>query len=124
MSSDLLIKLTTILKNNKNFNLNNEQINILAKILKLYNSEIVEVDVIKDNLNLSYNTVNDLLIFLARNDLIKMNYKIWCDNPNTNSDEMIYENIYDIPMDECEICDKRCKKINNIYIVYRVILNE
>lgn len=124
MSSNLLIQLTTIFKANENFKLTNDQINMLARILKLYNNEIVEVDVIKDNLNLSYNTVNDLLILLARNELVKMNYKIWCDNPNTNSDNMIYENIYDVPMDECDMCDKKCKKLSNVYIVYRVTLNE
>lgn len=124
MSSNLLIKLTKILKANENFRLTNDQINMLARVLKLYNNEIVEIDVIKDNLNLSYSTVNDLLILLARNELVKMNYKIWCDNPNTNSDNMIYENIYDVPMDECDMCDKKCKKLSNVYIVYRVTLNE
>lgn len=124
MSSNLFIKLTTLFKANEKFNFTNNQIDVLARILKLYNNEIVELDVIKDNLNLSYNEVNDLLLLLARNMIVKMNYKVWCDNPNTNSDNMIYENIYDVPMDECDMCDKKCKKLSNVYIVYRVTLDD
>lgn len=124
MSSNLLIKLTTILKVNEKLKFNDDKINILVRILILYNNEILDIDVIKDNLHISYDTVNELLILLARNGLVKMNYKVWCDNPNNNSENVIYENIYDVPMDECDMCDKKCKKLSNIYIVYRVTVNE
>lgn len=124
MLSNLLIKLTMILKDNDKFKFNNDKLNLLVRILSLYNNQIIDIDVIKDNLNLSYDTSNELLLLLARNELVKMNYKIWCDNPNTNSDNTIYENIYDVPMDECDMCDKKCKKLSNVYIVYRVTLDE
>ncbi|MDU4427184.1 MAG: hypothetical protein E7K85_13205 [Clostridium sp.] len=124
MLSNLLIKLTTILKNDDKFKFNNDKLNLLVKILSLYNNQIIDIDVIKDNLNLSYDTANELLLLLARNEVVKINYKVWCDNPNNNSDKTIYENIYDVPMDECDMCDKKCKKLSNIYIVYRVIVNE
>ncbi|MDB2121207.1 MULTISPECIES: hypothetical protein [Clostridium] len=119
-----MIKLTTILKNDDKFKFNNDKLNLLVKILSLYNNQIIDIDVIKDNLNLSYDTANELLLLLARNEVVKINYKVWCDNPNNNSDKTIYENIYDVPMDECDMCDKKCKKLSNIYIVYRVIVNE
>lgn len=122
MSSNLLIKLTELFKNNKDVKLTEDMINLLARILKLYNNKIIEIDVIKDNININYEEVNELLIMLARNNIVKMNYKIWCENPNANSENVIYENIYDVPMDECEMCDKRCKKLSNVYIVYRVTL--
>lgn len=124
MLSNLLIKLTTILKENEKFKFNNDKLNLLVRILSLYNNQIIDIDVIKDNLNLSYDEANELLLFLARNELVKINYKVWCDNPNNNSENTIYENIYDVPMDECDMCDKKCKKLSNIYIVYRVIVNE
>lgn len=124
MLSNLLIKLTTILKKDDRFKFNNDKLDLLVKILSLYNNQIIDIDVIKDNLNLSYDTANELLLLLARNEMVKINYKVWCDNPNNNSDKTIYENIYDVPMDECDMCDKKCKKLSNIYIVYRVMVNE
>lgn len=124
MSSNLLIKLNEILNNGGEFNFDKEKLSMLSRILVLYNKEIIGLDVIKDNLNINYKLVNDLLLLLARKGLVKMNYKVWCENPNTNSDNQIYENIYDVPMDECDMCDKKCKKLSNIYIVYRVTVNE
>ena len=123
MSSNLLIKLNEILNKSGEFNFNEERLSMLSRILVLYNKEIIGLDVIKDNLNITYKMVNDLLLLLARKGLVKMNYKVWCENPNTNSDNKIYENIYDVPMDECDMCDKKCRKLNNIYIVYRVTVD-
>ncbi|WP_332856782.1 hypothetical protein [Clostridium paraputrificum] len=119
-----MIKLTTILKKDNKFKFNNDKLDLLVKILSLYNNQIIDIDVIKDNLNLSYDAANELLLLLARNEVVKINYKVWCDNPNNNSDKTIYENIYDVPMDECDMCYKKCKKLSNIYIVYRVMVDE
>jgi len=124
MLSNILIKLKGIISNYNNIKLTNEQIDLLLKLFKLYNKQIIASDVIKDQLNLTYSETNEFLLYLARKGIVKMNYKVWCENPNNNSDVQIYENIYDVPMDECDVCDKRCKKVNNVVIVYRVKLDE
>lgn len=124
MSSNLLIKLRELFNTEKKYEFNEEKIFLLNRILEMYKNEIIELDVLKDNLHLSYSLVNDMLLLLARNGIVKMNYKVWCDNPVSNSDNMIYENVYDIPMDECDICDKQCKKLSNVYIVYRVTIDD
>ncbi|PWL52575.1 MAG: hypothetical protein DBY38_10595 [Clostridium cadaveris] len=124
MLSNICIKLSKILSDYKEYNFTEKNIELLARILNAYDNQIIPLEVIKRNLHLDYKQVNDLLLYLARNSITQLNYKIWCENPNCNADTEVYENIYDIPLDECDYCDKRCKKMSNVYIVYRVNLNE
>ncbi|AWZ48471.1 hypothetical protein C3495_06410 [Clostridiaceae bacterium 14S0207] len=124
MLSNILIKLNNLMKNYKDISLSEDDLKMLSKILKFYNNEIVPIDVIKDKLNLNYEQVNNLLIYFAKERIVKLNYKVWCENSNCNSEQSIYENIYEIPLEECDMCPKKCKKVNNIYVVYRVKLDE
>lgn len=120
MLSNILERLKTKL-NDCPITLNENQIYLLSKIIKLYCNDILPIDVIKDNLKLSYDEVNEVLLYLSRKGFLKMNYKVWCENCNCNSEKQVFENFYDIPIEVCDRCDKRCRKIDNIIIVYRLI---
>lgn len=117
-------QLKMIVKKLDNIELDDNKLNMLEKILRKYNNSILPVDVVKDNLRLNYENTNKLLMELAKNNILELNYKIWCDSSVTNPDEYIYRDFLDIPMDTCENCEKRCRILNNVVIVYRVTLNE
>lgn len=124
MLLDISNQLKMIVKKLDNIKLDDNKLNMLEKILIKYNNSILPVDVVKDNLRLNYENTNKLLMELAKNNILELNYKIWCDSSVTNPDEHIYRDFLDIPMETCENCEKKCRILNNVVIVYRVRLNE
>jgi hypothetical protein len=123
MLLNILDQLKVIVNTIDEIQLDESRLKILEVILKKYDKSILPIDLVKDKLRLNYEQTNTLLITLAKNNILQLNYKIWCDNSVTNSNQLIYTDFLDIPMEVCENCNKQCRVVNNIVVVYRVNLN-
>lgn len=101
--------------------LTEHQINNLIDLLQYYKGDIVPISVIKRELNISSDEIYNLLINLTKKGYLEMNFKIWCEHSSDTKIKTIYRAIEDIPLDNCDICEKGCKLLNNIIIVFRVV---
>lgn len=63
-----------------------------------------------------------MLTYLSKQGYLEVNFKIWCEHAADTNIETIYRAITDIPLNECGICEKGCKLLNNVIIVFRVLL--
>lgn len=124
MLLDILKKLSQTVKERYDIELDNNQIQMLSLILKNYNKSILPIDVVKDNINLTYEQTNKLLKILAINGILDLNYRIWCDEKVNKPNDKIYTDILSIPEEVCEYCDKKCMIYKNIIVVYRVNLDD
>lgn len=113
--------MSNVLKSYK-VNLSNEKIENLVETLEYYDGGIIPIEVVKRELDLTYDETHDLLIYLARHGILKINYKVWCDNEDTTTEGKIYEHITDVPFGTCSRCEKECRTVNNVIVVFRVVL--
>lgn len=123
MLLDILNVLKVALSKYEKINLSEEEIRTLGEILDYYRDDLVPVSIVKRDLKLTYEQANDLMVFLAKHDILEINYKIWCDNEYLYNSGDVYRHIIDVPKDICNKCEKECQILKNVVIVFRNILN-
>lgn len=123
MLSDLLGRLQKILVN-YDINFSEQQIKNLAETLKYYNKSILHPRVLKREMNLSYNQVNDLMIFLETQGILRSKFKTICTEEHSNKVEKIYNSIKEVPLTVCDRCEKECSMLTNVIVVFEVDLND
>jgi hypothetical protein len=122
MLLSILEVLKNVLSKYEKLNLSEEDINRLSEIFEHYPNDIIPVSIVKGELKLSYDQANDLMVYLAINNLLQINYKVWCDNTYLDNGGKIYKHITEVPKEVCGRCDKECQVLNNVIIVFRNIL--
>ncbi|MBP2032586.1 hypothetical protein J2Z42_001258 [Clostridium algifaecis] len=119
MLLNLSEKLQKLLKNCKVF-LNGDQIESLAEILEFYNNGILPAKILKHKLEITYKDVHTLMTCLAIKGILRVKYRIYCENDSITGASKIYDDIEDIPVSVCDRCDKRCTLIKNVIVEFEV----
>lgn len=121
MLSILLEKLEHILGNYKE-KFNSEQLEGLAKILETYAGGIVPISVVRRELRIDIDKVQDLMVYLESQGILKSMYKVYCPSKSECVREELYDDIRKIPKKYCDKCDENCLYIENISVVFKVVL--
>lgn len=101
--------------------LNDQQIEELKEFLDFQYNSYISCNNVANHLNISYDKAKKLSIILLKNDILDMNFKVYCDNEIDICNQTVYENIQDIPEWICDNCEKGCSILKNIIVIYKVI---
>ncbi|CAM2938881.1 hypothetical protein HAHI6034_05840 [Hathewaya histolytica] len=101
--------------------LKTQQIKDLDKFLEYQYNSYISCSDIANHLNITYNEAKKIINILLENDILKMNFKVFCKCEIDINTQNIYESIEDIPEEICSNCEKGCSVLKNVIIVYKVI---
>lgn len=121
MLLDLLGNLQKILENCK-IKLDDLQLKALAETLEYHKGGILPANVLKRELNISYADVHSLMTYLSTQGILKVKYKVYCENDAVTGASRVYDDIADIPVSICDRCQKECVLLKNIYIEFEVCI--
>lgn len=121
MLSNLLEQLQGILKN-CNVKLNDKQIKCLKQTLIYHKGGILPASVLKRELDIPYPEIHRLMSFLSTSRILMPIYKISCENNMNTGMEKVYRNIFEIPVEVCDRCEKECVILKNIIVEFEVCM--
>ncbi|KGI38415.1 hypothetical protein DP149_06055 [Clostridium tetani] len=101
--------------------LDDKQIESLKSFLEYQYKSHVSCSDIANRLDITYDKAKELIKILLRNNVLEMNFKIFCENELDTNIQDTYENIEDIPEEPCSNCEKKCSILKNVIVIYKVI---
>lgn len=93
----------------------------LKSYLEYYEGSNISSNELANKLNISYSDAKKVMNELLKNKIVDMLFKVYCSNEIDLEEPEIYDNIEDIPSNECDKCDKKCSVLKNIIIIYKVL---
>ncbi|WP_143318432.1 hypothetical protein [Clostridium sp. HBUAS56017] len=100
--------------------INSEKVKKLNNYLSYNNGSYISTNELANKLNIRYDDAKTIIRILLRNDIVEVNYKVYCDDSIDMSSEVIYDNIEDVPNEVCDNCEKRCSILKNLIIIYKI----
>lgn len=93
----------------------------LKSYLEYHVDSNISSNELANKLNISYSDAKKVMNELLKNKIVDMLFKVYCSNELDIEGTEIYDNIEDIPSNECGKCDKECSILKNIIIIYKVL---
>lgn len=116
MQSNISMQLKTKINS-----ISQKKIDILDSYLKFNINSYLSANDIADKVDISFDDAKEIARILVKNNILDMQFTLFCNNEIDVADIPIYESIQDIPQDQCEECEKHCSLIKNIVVIYKVI---